>query len=108
MYKGDRREIATKLLAFCRRCDTNAICRILLMSFAILLRRYKQPKEHPQELPKSPIPPPSVEEYRSTPTPDYTLRSTIILPHEHLDEIREERVHLSQVFQTISTNYIFV
>ncbi|KYN34199.1 PDZ and LIM domain protein Zasp [Trachymyrmex septentrionalis] len=58
---------------------------------------YKQPKEYPQELPKSPIRPPSVEEYRSTPTPEYTLRSTIIMPHEHLDEIREERVHLSQV-----------
>ncbi|KYM79892.1 PDZ and LIM domain protein Zasp [Atta colombica] len=55
---------------------------------------YKQPKEYPQELPKSPIRPPSVEEYRSTPTPEYTLRSTIIMPHEHLDEIREERVHL--------------
>ncbi|KYN05773.1 PDZ and LIM domain protein Zasp [Cyphomyrmex costatus] len=59
---------------------------------------YKQPKEYPQELPKSPIRPPSVEEYRSTPTPEYSVRSTIIMPHEHLDEIREERVHLSQVF----------
>ncbi|XP_018361644.1 PREDICTED: PDZ and LIM domain protein 3 isoform X7 [Trachymyrmex cornetzi] len=62
--------------------------------------RYKQPKEYPQELPKSPIRPPSVEEYRSTPTPEYTLRSTIIMPHEHLDEIREERVHLSQPYRT--------
>ncbi|XP_011066672.1 PREDICTED: uncharacterized protein LOC105153479 isoform X3 [Acromyrmex echinatior] len=61
---------------------------------------YKQPKEYPQELPKSPIRPPSVEEYRSTPTPEYTLRSTIITPHEHLDEIREERVHLSQPYRT--------
>ncbi|KAG5333882.1 PDLI3 protein, partial [Acromyrmex heyeri] len=61
---------------------------------------YKQPKEYPQELPKSPIRPPSVEEYRSTPTPEYTLRSTIIMPHEHLDEIREERVHLSQPYRT--------
>ncbi|XP_011690076.1 PREDICTED: PDZ and LIM domain protein Zasp isoform X11 [Wasmannia auropunctata] len=62
--------------------------------------RYKQPKERPQELPKSPVPPPSAEEYRSTPTPEYTLRSTITLPHEHLDEIREERVHLSQPYRT--------
>ncbi|XP_029663307.1 uncharacterized protein LOC115235565 isoform X3 [Formica exsecta] len=61
---------------------------------------YKQPKEYPQELPKSPIPPPSVEEYISTPSPDYTLRSTIILPHDHRDEIREERVHLSQPYRT--------
>ncbi|KAL6422042.1 hypothetical protein ACFW04_010846 [Cataglyphis niger] len=62
--------------------------------------RYKQPKEYPQELPKSPIPPPSVEEYVSTSSPDYTVRSTIILPHDHLDEIREERVHLSQPYRT--------
>ncbi|XP_018392109.1 PREDICTED: PDZ and LIM domain protein 3 isoform X7 [Cyphomyrmex costatus] len=62
--------------------------------------RYKQPKEYPQELPKSPIRPPSVEEYRSTPTPEYSVRSTIIMPHEHLDEIREERVHLSQPYRT--------
>ncbi|XP_011169557.2 PDZ and LIM domain protein Zasp isoform X8 [Solenopsis invicta] len=62
--------------------------------------RYKQPKEHPQQLPKSPVPPPSVEEYRSTPTPEYTVRSAILLPHEHLDEIREERVHLSQPYRT--------
>ncbi|KAL0117454.1 hypothetical protein PUN28_010351 [Cardiocondyla obscurior] len=61
---------------------------------------YKQQKEHPQELPKSPIPPPSIEEYRSTPTPEYSLRSTLSLPHEHLDEIREERVHLSQPYRT--------
>ncbi|EGI57956.1 PDZ and LIM domain protein 3 [Acromyrmex echinatior] len=66
----------------------------------LVIERYKQPKEYPQELPKSPIRPPSVEEYRSTPTPEYTLRSTIITPHEHLDEIREERVHLSQPYRT--------
>ncbi|XP_018052142.1 PREDICTED: PDZ and LIM domain protein 3 isoform X5 [Atta colombica] len=66
----------------------------------LVIERYKQPKEYPQELPKSPIRPPSVEEYRSTPTPEYTLRSTIIMPHEHLDEIREERVHLSQPYRT--------
>ncbi|XP_029663309.1 PDZ and LIM domain protein 3-like isoform X5 [Formica exsecta] len=66
----------------------------------LVVERYKQPKEYPQELPKSPIPPPSVEEYISTPSPDYTLRSTIILPHDHRDEIREERVHLSQPYRT--------
>ncbi|XP_024880313.1 PDZ and LIM domain protein 3 isoform X4 [Temnothorax curvispinosus] len=66
----------------------------------LVVERYKQPKEHPQELPKSPVPPPSVEEYRSTPTPEYGLRRTIVLPHEHLDEIREERVHLSQPYRT--------
>ncbi|EZA59107.1 PDZ and LIM domain protein Zasp [Ooceraea biroi] len=58
---------------------------------------YKQPKERFQELPKSPIAPPSVEEYTPVQTPDYTLRSTIFLPREHLDEVREERVHLSQM-----------
>ncbi|XP_011873011.1 PREDICTED: PDZ and LIM domain protein 3 isoform X5 [Vollenhovia emeryi] len=69
----------------------------------LVVERYKQPKEHPQELPKSPVPPPSVgvyEEYRSTPTPEFGLRSTIVFPHEHLDEIREERVHLSQPYRT--------
>ncbi|XP_011169554.2 PDZ and LIM domain protein 3 isoform X5 [Solenopsis invicta] len=66
----------------------------------LVIERYKQPKEHPQQLPKSPVPPPSVEEYRSTPTPEYTVRSAILLPHEHLDEIREERVHLSQPYRT--------
>ncbi|XP_018300423.1 PDZ and LIM domain protein Zasp isoform X7 [Mycetomoellerius zeteki] len=62
--------------------------------------RYKQPKEYPQELPKSPVRPPSVEEYRSTPTPEFTLRSSIIMPREHLDEIREEKIHLSQPYRT--------
>ncbi|XP_012216076.1 PDZ and LIM domain protein 3 isoform X6 [Linepithema humile] len=67
--------------------------------------RYKQQQEYPPELPKSPIPPPSAEEYISTPIPisptsDYTLRSTLLLPHEHRDEIREERVHLSQPYRT--------
>ncbi|XP_077264081.1 PDZ_signaling and DUF4749 domain-containing protein Zasp66 isoform X5 [Temnothorax americanus] len=66
----------------------------------LVVERYKQPKEHPQELPKSPVPPPSVEEYSSTPTPEHGVRRTIVLPHEHLDEIREERVHLSQPYRT--------
>ncbi|XP_014479950.1 PREDICTED: uncharacterized protein LOC106747137 isoform X2 [Dinoponera quadriceps] len=65
---------------------------------------YKEQREHPQELPKSPIPPPSVEEYAYTPTPTptsgYTLRSTIILPHDHQDEIREEKAYLSQPYRT--------
>ncbi|KAL0117462.1 hypothetical protein PUN28_010351 [Cardiocondyla obscurior] len=69
-------------------------------TITLVVERYKQQKEHPQELPKSPIPPPSIEEYRSTPTPEYSLRSTLSLPHEHLDEIREERVHLSQPYRT--------
>ncbi|XP_011258319.1 PDZ and LIM domain protein 3 isoform X5 [Camponotus floridanus] len=68
----------------------------------LVVERYKQQKEYPQELPKSPIPPPSVEEYVSTPisSPEYTLRSTIILPHDHRDEIREEKAHLSQPYRT--------
>ncbi|XP_029159593.1 PDZ and LIM domain protein 3 isoform X2 [Nylanderia fulva] len=61
---------------------------------------YKQQKEYPQELPKSPIPPPSVEEYIPIPSPECSLRSTIVLPHDHRDEIREERVHLSQPYRT--------
>ncbi|XP_018300425.1 PDZ and LIM domain protein 3 isoform X9 [Mycetomoellerius zeteki] len=66
----------------------------------LVIERYKQPKEYPQELPKSPVRPPSVEEYRSTPTPEFTLRSSIIMPREHLDEIREEKIHLSQPYRT--------
>ncbi|XP_071569668.1 PDZ and LIM domain protein 3 isoform X5 [Temnothorax nylanderi] len=76
------------------------IFRPIVRNGAAATSLYKQPKEHPQELPKSPVPPPSVEEYRSTPTPEYGLRRTIVLPHEHLDEIREERVHLSQPYRT--------
>ncbi|XP_014479953.1 PREDICTED: PDZ and LIM domain protein 3 isoform X4 [Dinoponera quadriceps] len=70
----------------------------------LVVERYKEQREHPQELPKSPIPPPSVEEYAYTPTPTptsgYTLRSTIILPHDHQDEIREEKAYLSQPYRT--------
>ncbi|XP_072766114.1 PDZ and LIM domain protein 3 isoform X5 [Anoplolepis gracilipes] len=66
----------------------------------LVVERYKQSKEYPQELPKSPIPPPSVEEYVSIPSPEYALRSTIVLPHDHLDEIREEKAHLSQPYRT--------
>ncbi|XP_029159613.1 PDZ and LIM domain protein 3 isoform X5 [Nylanderia fulva] len=66
----------------------------------LVVERYKQQKEYPQELPKSPIPPPSVEEYIPIPSPECSLRSTIVLPHDHRDEIREERVHLSQPYRT--------
>ncbi|XP_077264078.1 PDZ_signaling and DUF4749 domain-containing protein Zasp66 isoform X3 [Temnothorax americanus] len=76
------------------------IFRPIVRNGAAATSLYKQPKEHPQELPKSPVPPPSVEEYSSTPTPEHGVRRTIVLPHEHLDEIREERVHLSQPYRT--------
>ncbi|XP_012340648.1 PDZ and LIM domain protein 3 isoform X6 [Apis florea] len=50
----------------------------------------------PPELPKSPVPPPSIDEYnRPTPSPD-----RLYLPHEHLDEVREERAYLSQPYRT--------
>ncbi|KAK1126623.1 hypothetical protein K0M31_004249 [Melipona bicolor] len=52
----------------------------------------KQPKV-PSALPKSPVPPPLVDEYsQPTSSPEYPS-----LPHEHLDEVREERAYLSQV-----------
>ncbi|XP_017765401.1 PREDICTED: PDZ and LIM domain protein 3 isoform X2 [Eufriesea mexicana] len=54
----------------------------------------KQPKV-PSALPKSPIPPPSTDEY-SRPTSPESLN----LPHEHLDEVREERAYLSQPYRT--------
>ncbi|XP_017765406.1 PREDICTED: PDZ and LIM domain protein 3 isoform X6 [Eufriesea mexicana] len=56
--------------------------------------RAKQPKV-PSALPKSPIPPPSTDEY-SRPTSPESLN----LPHEHLDEVREERAYLSQPYRT--------
>ncbi|XP_031370658.1 PDZ and LIM domain protein 3 isoform X8 [Apis laboriosa] len=50
----------------------------------------------PPELPKSPVPPPSIDEYnRPTSSPDH-----LYLPHEHLDEVREERAYLSQPYRT--------
>ncbi|XP_061936280.1 PDZ and LIM domain protein 3 isoform X9 [Apis cerana] len=50
----------------------------------------------PSELPKSPVPPPSIDEYnRPTSSPDH-----LYLPHEHLDEVREERAYLSQPYRT--------
>ncbi|XP_043510739.1 PDZ and LIM domain protein 3 isoform X9 [Frieseomelitta varia] len=55
----------------------------------------KQPKV-PSALPKSPVPPPLVDEY-SQPTSSPECPS---LPHEHLDEVREERAYLSQPYRT--------
>ncbi|XP_043510729.1 PDZ and LIM domain protein 3 isoform X8 [Frieseomelitta varia] len=57
--------------------------------------RAKQPKV-PSALPKSPVPPPLVDEY-SQPTSSPECPS---LPHEHLDEVREERAYLSQPYRT--------
>ena len=53
--------------------------------------RQKSDKD-PKVLPKSPIPPPTpeVEDFRYSPDL-YKPR------HEHIDEVREERVFLSQV-----------
>ncbi|XP_061936282.1 PDZ and LIM domain protein 3 isoform X10 [Apis cerana] len=57
--------------------------------------RAKQ-RKLPSELPKSPVPPPSIDEYnRPTSSPDH-----LYLPHEHLDEVREERAYLSQPYRT--------
>ncbi|XP_025157737.1 PDZ and LIM domain protein 3 isoform X6 [Harpegnathos saltator] len=65
--------------------------------------RYKPEKEYPRDLPRSPIPPLPAEEHMPVPLPasdTYTLRSTIVLPHDHIDEIREEKTHLSQPYRT--------
>ncbi|XP_066601316.1 PDZ and LIM domain protein 3 isoform X2 [Prorops nasuta] len=58
----------------------------------------KQPKA-PQQLPKSPIPPspsvtPSLDDYRSDSSP------SLYVPHEHRDEVREEKIYLSQPYRT--------
>ncbi|XP_017765403.1 PREDICTED: PDZ and LIM domain protein 3 isoform X4 [Eufriesea mexicana] len=63
-------------------------------SIRLVVERAKQPKV-PSALPKSPIPPPSTDEY-SRPTSPESLN----LPHEHLDEVREERAYLSQPYRT--------
>ncbi|XP_076685016.1 PDZ_signaling and DUF4749 domain-containing protein Zasp66 isoform X10 [Andrena cerasifolii] len=57
--------------------------------------RTRQPKVPPQ-LPKSPVPPPTFEEYSRPTTPS----DCFTLPHEHLDEIREEKAYLSQPYRT--------
>ncbi|XP_076639334.1 PDZ_signaling and DUF4749 domain-containing protein Zasp66 isoform X5 [Colletes latitarsis] len=64
-------------------------------SIRLVIERPKK-KIVPTELPKSPVPPPSFDEYSrpSTPQEQFTL------PHDHLDEVREERVHLSQPYRT--------
>ncbi|XP_012168256.2 PDZ and LIM domain protein 3 isoform X6 [Bombus affinis] len=50
----------------------------------------------PSELPKSPVPPPLIDEYR----PPASSPEHLNLPHEHLDEVREERANLSQPYRT--------
>ncbi|XP_076168251.1 PDZ_signaling and DUF4749 domain-containing protein Zasp66 isoform X2 [Ptiloglossa arizonensis] len=55
----------------------------------------KKPKV-PTDLPKSPVPPPSFDDYSRPTTP----QEQFTLPHDHLDEVREERVYLSQPYRT--------
>ncbi|XP_076385177.1 PDZ_signaling and DUF4749 domain-containing protein Zasp66 isoform X3 [Megachile rotundata] len=55
-----------------------------------------KPTKVPSELPKSPIPPPTIDEYSRPTTPQEPFN----LPHEHLDEIREEKAYLSQPYRT--------
>ncbi|XP_035736773.1 PDZ and LIM domain protein 3-like isoform X4 [Vespa mandarinia] len=55
-----------------------------------------KPAKIPGELPKSPVPPPSFEEYIPSPIPSDRFQPA----HEHLDEVREERVYLSQPYRT--------
>ncbi|XP_033193434.1 PDZ and LIM domain protein 3 isoform X7 [Bombus vosnesenskii] len=57
--------------------------------------RAKQ-RKIPSELPKSPVPPPLIDEYR----PPASSPEHLNLPHEHLDEVREERANLSQPYRT--------
>ncbi|XP_015603934.1 PDZ and LIM domain protein 3 isoform X7 [Cephus cinctus] len=59
-------------------------------SVKLVVERPKVTK--PKVLPKSPVPP--VEEYRAY-SPDYFNP-----PHDHLDEVREERVYLEQPYRT--------
>ncbi|XP_066601317.1 PDZ and LIM domain protein 3 isoform X3 [Prorops nasuta] len=64
----------------------------------LVVERPKQPKA-PQQLPKSPIPPspsvtPSLDDYRSDSSP------SLYVPHEHRDEVREEKIYLSQPYRT--------
>ncbi|XP_029045684.1 PDZ_signaling and DUF4749 domain-containing protein Zasp66 isoform X11 [Osmia lignaria lignaria] len=57
--------------------------------------RQRQPKV-PSGLPKSPLPPPLLDDYSRPTTPQEGFN----LPHEHLDEIREEKAYLSQPYRT--------
>ncbi|KAI4480323.1 hypothetical protein M0804_010321 [Polistes exclamans] len=52
-----------------------------------------KPAKNPGELPKSPVPPASYEEFIPSPIPSDRFQPA----HEHLDEVREERAYLSQV-----------
>nr|XP_033325743.1 PDZ and LIM domain protein 3 isoform X6 [Megalopta genalis] len=54
-----------------------------------------RPPKIPEQLPKSPVPPPGIDEYSRPATP---LEPYV--PHDHLDEIRQERVTLSQPYRT--------
>nr|XP_031841256.1 PDZ and LIM domain protein 3 isoform X8 [Nomia melanderi] len=63
-------------------------------SIKLVIERAKPPKT--PELPKSPVPPPCYDEFSRSVTPS----ETFVLPHEHLDEVREERIHLSQPYRT--------
>nr|XP_012149408.1 PREDICTED: PDZ and LIM domain protein 3 isoform X6 [Megachile rotundata] len=64
-------------------------------SIKLVVERAK-PTKVPSELPKSPIPPPTIDEYSRPTTPQEPFN----LPHEHLDEIREEKAYLSQPYRT--------
>ncbi|KAK2585437.1 hypothetical protein KPH14_010103 [Odynerus spinipes] len=57
-----------------------------------------KPARKPGELPKSPVPPPLFDEYDSYEPPPVSSER-FQPPHEHLDEVREERANLSQVPQ---------
>ncbi|XP_076168282.1 PDZ_signaling and DUF4749 domain-containing protein Zasp66 isoform X6 [Ptiloglossa arizonensis] len=64
-------------------------------SIRLVIERPKKPKV-PTDLPKSPVPPPSFDDYSRPTTP----QEQFTLPHDHLDEVREERVYLSQPYRT--------
>nr|XP_033325741.1 PDZ and LIM domain protein Zasp isoform X4 [Megalopta genalis] len=63
-------------------------------SIKLVVERPRPPKI-PEQLPKSPVPPPGIDEYSRPATP---LEPYV--PHDHLDEIRQERVTLSQPYRT--------
>ncbi|XP_053979515.1 PDZ and LIM domain protein 3 isoform X3 [Hylaeus volcanicus] len=64
-------------------------------SIRLVIERPKKQKV-PTELPKSPGPPPCYDEYSRPSTP----QEPFTLPHDHLDEIREEKVLRSQPYRT--------
>ncbi|XP_029045682.1 PDZ_signaling and DUF4749 domain-containing protein Zasp66 isoform X6 [Osmia lignaria lignaria] len=64
-------------------------------SIKLVVERQRQPKV-PSGLPKSPLPPPLLDDYSRPTTPQEGFN----LPHEHLDEIREEKAYLSQPYRT--------